>query len=178
MARYSLRGVTLALAVGAAIGTAHGTEKDVLGWEGARWGMDENEIRGAFSSKVLVPVAAGRSGETALNIPGYVFLGCPFDVSFRFMVGRLVQIELTQVEKLTTHYSDDPNEYETACKLVGRRLEDKFGTAQSSGAEKRWSFASGNIRSGKWQTDYVYVIFARNTGMQGSDSHDSHWPRS
>jgi hypothetical protein len=113
MARYSLRGVTLALAVGAAIGTAHGTEKDVLGWENARWGMDENEIRSAFSSRVLVPVAAGRSGETALNIPGYVFLECPFDVSFRFTDGGLVRIELTQVEKLTSHYSDDPNEYET-----------------------------------------------------------------
>jgi hypothetical protein len=127
MARRSLRGVTLALAVGAAIATAHGAEKDVLGWEGARWGMDESEISRVFSSRVLVPLAAGRSGETALNIPGYVFLGCPFDVSFRFVDGGLVRIELTQVEKLASHYSNNSTEYETACKLVDRRLEDNSG---------------------------------------------------
>jgi hypothetical protein len=92
------------------------------------------------------------------------------DVSFRFMDGGLVRIELTQVEKLTSHYSNDPNE--ASCKLVGRRLEDKFGTAQSSGAEKRWSFASGNIRSGKWQTGYVYVIFARDQNPRAEGASD------
>jgi hypothetical protein len=163
MARHSLRGVAFALAASAAIATAHGAKKNVLvlGWEVARWGMDESEISRVFSSRVLVPLAVARSGETALNIPGYVFLGCPFDVSFRFVDGGLVRIELTQVEKLASHYSNNPNEYETACKLVDRRLEDKFGPAQSRGADKVWTLASGNVRSGKWQTSYAYITFAK-----------------
>jgi len=166
MARHSLQRVALALAAAVAIATANGAEKDVLGWEGARWGMDESEIRSVFSSRVLVPVVAGRSDETALNIPGYIFLGCPFDVSFRFTDGGLVRIELTQVEKLTSHYSNDPNEYETVCKLVDRQLEDKFGPARSRAIDKVWTFPSGSVRSGKRQTGYAYITFAKQPSAE------------
>ena len=162
MARHCLRGVAFALAASAAIASAQAAEKDVLGWEGARWGMDESEISRVFSSRVLVPLAGGRSGETALNIPGYVFLGCPFDVSFRFVDDALVRIELTQVEKLASHYGNEPTQYETACKLVDRRLEDKFGPAQSRGVDKEWTFASGSIRSGKRNAGYAYIIFLKS----------------
>ena len=64
MARRSLQGVTLAFAAAVAIATAHSAENDVRGWEDARWGMDENEIRSAFSSSILIPLATGGSGET------------------------------------------------------------------------------------------------------------------
>ena len=162
MARQSRRGFTLALTTVAAIVTAQAAEKDVLGWEGARWGMNENEIKEAFSSKVLVPLNGEQTGETVLNIPGYVFLGCPFDVSFRFVGSYgLVRIELTQVEKFASHYGNDPTGYETACKLVDRRLEDKFGPPHARGVETVWTFVSGNVTSGKWQTDQAYVTFAK-----------------
>jgi hypothetical protein len=162
MARHSRRGLTLALTAVAAIVTAQAADKDVLGWESARWGMNENEIKEAFRSKVLVPLNGEQTNETALNIPGYVFLGCPFDVSFRFAGSHgLVRIELTQVEKFASHYGNDPTGYETACKLVDRRLEDKLGPPQARGVEKVWTFASGNVTSGKWQTDQAYVTFAK-----------------
>jgi hypothetical protein len=38
--------------------------------------MNEREIREAFSSKLVVPLAGEQPGETVLSIPGYVFLGC------------------------------------------------------------------------------------------------------
>ena len=152
----------LALTTVAAIATAQAAEKDVVGWEGARWGMNENEIKEAFSSKVLVPLNGEQTGETVLNIPGYVFLGCPFDVSFRFVGSHgLVRIELTQVEKFASHYGNDPTGYETACKLVDRPLDDKLGPAQARDVEKVWTFASGNVTSGRWQTDHAYVTFAK-----------------
>jgi hypothetical protein len=154
--------LTLALTAVAAIVTAQAADKDVLGWESARWGMNENEIKEAFRSKVLVPLNGEQTNETALNIPGYVFLGCPFDVSFRFAGSHgLVRIELTQVEKFVSHYGNDPTGYETACKLVDRQLEDKLGPPQVRGVEKVWTFASGNVTSGKWQTDQAYVTFAK-----------------
>jgi hypothetical protein len=119
-------------------------------------------IKKVFSSKVLVPLVGAQPGETVLSIPGYVFLGCPFDVSFRFMGSHgLVRIELTQVEKFVSHYGNDPTGYETACKLVDRRFEDKLGPPQARGVEKVWNFASGNVTSGKWQTDQAYVTFAK-----------------
>ena len=71
-------------AAGASIAIAQAAERDVLGWESARWGMSESEIKEAFSSKLMVPLMGEQAGETVLSIPGYVFLGCPFDVSFRF----------------------------------------------------------------------------------------------
>ena len=59
--------------------------------------MNEREIREAFSSKLLVPLAGEQPGETVLSIPGYVFLGCPFDVTFRFAGARgLVQVSPAQ----------------------------------------------------------------------------------
>jgi hypothetical protein len=42
--------------------------------------MNERETRETFSSKLLVPLAGEQPGETVLSNPGYVFLGCPFDV--------------------------------------------------------------------------------------------------
>ena len=84
MIRQRLRGFALALGAGAAIATVQAAERDVVGWERARWGMSESEIKEAFKSKLMVPLAGEQPGETMLSIPGYVFLGCPFDVSFRF----------------------------------------------------------------------------------------------
>jgi hypothetical protein len=155
--------LTLALTAVAAIVTAQAADKDVLGWESARWGMNENEIKEAFRSKVLVPLNGEQTNETALNIPGYVFLGCPFDVSFRFAGshGRQVRIEINHVKKFVSHYGNDPTVYETACNLVDRQLEDKLGPPQVRGVEKVWTFASGNVTSGKWQTDQAYVTFAK-----------------
>jgi len=65
--------------------------------------MNEREIGEAFSSKLLVPLAGEQPGETVLSIPGYVFLGCPFDVTFRFAGARgLARINLTEVGWVTT----------------------------------------------------------------------------
>ena len=84
MTLHRLRLFALVLIAGLVTTTVQAVERDVVGWEGARWGMNEREITEAFSSKLLVPLAGGRPGETALSIPGYVFLGCPFDVTLRF----------------------------------------------------------------------------------------------
>ena len=46
-----------ALFAGAVTTTVQAAGRDVVGWEGARWGMNEREIRDAFSSKLLVPLA-------------------------------------------------------------------------------------------------------------------------
>src|SRR5499427_10363975 len=93
-----------ALFAGAVTTTVQAAERDVVGWEGARWGMNEREIREAFSSKLLVPLAGEQPGETVLSIPGYVFLGCPFDVTFRFAGSRgLVRINLNEVGNLLGH---------------------------------------------------------------------------
>src|SRR5690349_18709083 len=101
MTLQRLRLFALALVAGAATTTGQAVERDVVGWEGARWGMNESEIKEAFSSKLLVPLAGEQPGETVLSIPGYVFLGCPFDVSFRFAGARgLVRINLTEVGNL------------------------------------------------------------------------------
>src|SRR5215831_6393810 len=104
------------------------TERDVVGWEGARWGMNEREIRAAFSSKLLVPLARKQPDETVLSIPGYVYLGCPFDITFRFAGARgLVRINLTEVGNLSGHRGNGIAGYGAACKLIDRRLEDMFG---------------------------------------------------
>ena len=59
MTLQKLRLFALALVVGAATTTGQAVERDVAGWEGARWGMNESEIKEAFSSKLLVPLAGG-----------------------------------------------------------------------------------------------------------------------
>ena len=64
-----------ALFAGAVTATVQAAESDVVGWEGARWGMNEREIRDAFSSKLLVPLARKQPDETVLSIPGYVYRG-------------------------------------------------------------------------------------------------------
>ena len=57
MTRHRLRWFALALIAGAVTTTVQAVERDVAGWEGARWGMNEREVKQAFSSKLLVPLA-------------------------------------------------------------------------------------------------------------------------
>ena len=95
---------SFALFAGAVTTTVQAAERDVVGWEGARWGMNEREVRDAFNSKLFVSLAGEQPGETVLSIPGYVFLGCPFDVTFRFAGARgLVRINLSEVGNLLGH---------------------------------------------------------------------------
>jgi hypothetical protein len=163
MDRQRLGGFVLALVVGVAIGTAQAAERDVLGWERARWGMSESEIKEAFSSKLMVPLAGDQPGETVLSIPGYVFLGCPFDVRFRFAGSRgLVRIDLTQVANFIGHYGNGTSSYEAACKLVNHRLEDKLRPAQARGDESVWTFPSTDVTSGGTDIGQVHVTLARH----------------
>jgi len=158
-----LRLFGLALVAGAAIATAQPAERDVLGWEGARWGMSGSEIKEAFSSKLLVPLAGAQPGETVLSIPGYVFLGCPFDVSFRFAGSRgLVRINLTEVGNLLGHHDNGIAGYGAACKLIDRRLEDMFGPGQTRGAEKSWAFPSADVTSAGADAGRAHVTFVRH----------------
>ena len=162
-----LRLFGLALVAGAAIATAQAAERDVLGWEGARWGMSESEIKEAFSSKLLVPLAGAQPGETVLSIPGYVFLGCPFDVSFRVAGSRgLVRINLTEVGNLLGHHGNGIAGYGAACKLIDRRLEDMFGPGQVRGAEKSWTFPSADVTSGGADAGGAHVTFERRADTQ------------
>jgi len=147
--------------------TVQAVERDVVGWEGARWGMNECEIREAFSSKLLVPLAGEQPSETLLSIPGYVFLGCPFDVTFRFAGARgLVRINLTEVGNLLGHHGTGIAGYGAACKLIGRRLEDMFGPGQARGAEKSWAFPSADVTSGGADAGGAHVTFARHADTQ------------
>src|SRR5215469_17759251 len=75
MALHRLRLFELALVAGVVTTTVQAAERDVVWWEGARWGMNEREIRDAFSSKLLVPLARKQPDETVLSIPGYVYRG-------------------------------------------------------------------------------------------------------
>ena len=164
-----LRLFELALVAGGAIATAQPAERDVLGWEGARWGMSGSEIKEAFSSKLLVPLAGAQPGEAVLSIPGYVFLGCPFDVSFRFAGSRgLVRINLTEVGNLLGHHDNGIAAYRAACKLIDRRLEDMFGPGQTRGAEKSWAFPSADVTSGGADARRAHVTFARHVETQQS----------
>jgi hypothetical protein len=163
MIRQRLRGFALALGAGAAIATVQAAERDVVGWERARWGMSESEIKEAFKSKLMVPLAGEQPGETMLSIPGYVFLGCPFDVSFRFAGFRgLVRIDLTQVANFIGHYGNGTSSYEAACKLVNHRLEDKLGPAQARGDKSVWTFPSTDVSSGGTDIGQVHVTLARH----------------
>jgi hypothetical protein len=167
IAQHSLGWFALALGASAAIATAQAVERDVLGWDGARWGMNESEIKEAFSSKRLVPLAGEQPGETVLSIPGYVFLGCPFDVSFRFAGARgLVRINLTEVGNLLGHHGNGIAGYGAACKLIDRRLEDMFGPGQTRGVEKSWAFPSADITSGGADAGRAHVTFARRVDAQ------------
>jgi hypothetical protein len=157
----------LALVAGAVTTTVHAVERDVVGWQGARWGMNEREIREAFSSKLLVPLAGEQPGETLLSIPGYVFLGCPFDVTFRFAGARgLVQINLAEVGNLLGHQGNDLAGYGAACKLIDRRLEDMLGPGQARGGEKSWVFPSADVTSGGTDAGRAHVTFARHLDTQ------------
>jgi len=55
MAGQQLRALTFALSAGAAIAAAQAAEKDVVGWEGAHWGMSESDMRKVFRAKCLNP---------------------------------------------------------------------------------------------------------------------------
>ena len=156
-----------ALFAGAVTTTVQAAERDVVGREGARWGMNEREIRDAFSSKLLVPLAGKQPGETVLSIPGYVFLGCPFDVTFRFAGARgLVRINLSEVGNLLGHHGNGIAGYGAACKLIDRRLEDMFGPGQARGAEKSWVFPSADVTSGGTDAGRAHVTFARHVDTQ------------
>ena len=147
-----------ALFAGAVTTTVQAVERDVVGWEGARWGMNECEIREAFSSKLLVPLAGEQPSETLLSIPGYVFLGCPFDVTFRFAGARgLVRINLTEVGNLLGHHGTGIAGYGAACKLIDRRLRGhvRAGAGQRrreilglpfGGCHVRWRGCRGRSR--------------------------------
>ena len=167
MTLHRLRWFALALIAGAVTTTVQAVERDVVGWEGARWGMNECEIREAFSSKLLVPLAGEQPSETLLSIPGYVYLGCPFDVTFRFAGARgLVRINLTEVGNLSGHRGNGIAGYGAACKLIDRRLEDMFGPGQARGAEKSWAFPSADVTSGGADARRAHVTFARHVEMQ------------
>src|SRR5215813_5559413 len=167
MTLHRLRLFALALVAGVVTTTVQTVERDVVGWEGARWGMNEREIKEAFSSKLLVPLAGEQPAETVLSIPGYVFLGCPFDVAFRFAgVRGLVRINLTEVGNLLGHHGNGIAGYGAACKLIDRRLEDMFGPGQARGAEKSWAFPSSDITFGGADAGGTHVTFARHTDTQ------------
>ena len=163
MTLHWLRLFALALVAGVVTTTVQAVERDVVGWEGARWGMNEREIRDVFSSKLLVPLAETQPGETVLSIPGYVFLGCPFDVSFRFAGARgLVRITLTEVGTLLGHHGNGIAGYGAACRLIDRRLEDIFGPGQARGGEKSWAFPSADVTSGGADAGRAHVTFVRH----------------
>ena len=167
MTLHRLRLFALALVAGVVTTTVQAVERDVVGWEGARWGMNEREIREAFSSKLLVPLAGEQPGETVLSIPGYVFLGCPFDVTFRFAGSRgLVRINLNEVGNLLGHNGNGIAGYGAACKLIDRRLEDIFGPGQARGGEKSWVFPSADVTSGGADAGRTHVTFARHVDTQ------------
>src|SRR5262249_41250750 len=69
MTLHRFRLFALALVAGVVTTTVQAVERDVVGWEGARGGMNEREIREAFSSKLLVPLAGEQPGETVLRFP-------------------------------------------------------------------------------------------------------------
>jgi hypothetical protein len=162
-----LRWFALALIAAAVTTTVQAVERDVAGWEGARWGMNERKIKEAFSSRLLVPLAGEQPAETVLSIPGYVFLGCPFDVSFRFAGARgLVRINLTEVGNLLGHHGNGIPGYGAACKLIDYRLEDMFGPGEARGAVKSWAFPSADVTSGGADAGRAHVTFARHVDTQ------------
>jgi hypothetical protein len=129
--------------------------------------MNEREIREAFSSKLLVPLAGEQPGETVLSIPGYVFLGCPFGVTFRFAGARgLVRINRCEVGNFLGHHGNGIAGYGAACKLIGRRLEDMFGPEQARGAEKSWAFLSADVTFGDADAGRAHFTFARHFDTQ------------
>ena len=102
-----------------------------------------------------------------MSIPGYVFLGCPFDVTFRFAGTRgLVRINLTEVGNRLGHHGNSVAGYGAACELIDRRLEDMFGPGQARGAEKSWAFPSADVTSGGADAGRAHVTFARRVDTQ------------
>jgi hypothetical protein len=171
MAGQQLRALMFALSAGAAIAAAQAAEKDVLGWEGARWGMSEIDVKKVFRAKTVVALTAEQPNQTRLSIPGYVFLGCPFDVTFLFARSQgLVRIDLTQVEELAGHGAKSAGEYQKACEFVDRQLVDKFGPAQEHRYEKRWKFPSADVSTGGARMGQVYVTFERRLDGKPRDT--------
>lgn len=158
---------TCTAAVAAALSAAQGAERDAPGWEAARWGMREPDLQKAFTSQVLVPKPADQPGEMALGIPGYVFLGCPFDVTFLLTPSQgLVRVELTQVERLVGHTGKSAGDYEAACEAIDRRLEERYGPPQERRYEKDWPLPSAEITSGGAQTGQVYISLDARLGSK------------
>ena len=102
-----------------------------------------------------------------LSIPGYVFLGCPFDVTFRFAGARgLVRINLSEVGNLLGHNGNGIAGYGAACKLIDRRLEDMFGPGRGRGAERSWAFPSADVIFGGADAWRAHVTFAQHADTQ------------
>jgi hypothetical protein len=161
-ASYLFTFTTIATAV---LSAAQGAERDAPGWEAAHWGMSEPDLQKAFASQVLFPKPADQPGEMVLAMPGYVFLGCPFDVTFLLTPSQgLVRVELTQVECLVGHTGKSAGDYEAACEAIDRRLEERYGPPQERRYEKDWPLPSAEITTGGAQTGQVYISFDARLG--------------
>jgi hypothetical protein len=150
------------VALAAPLSVARGAEKDIPGWEAARWGMSEADLRRAFGSKLLLEKRAEEPSAKAFGMPGYVFLGCPFDVTFHISQARgLVRVELIQVERLLGHGSGGrAADYEKACALIDQKLEETYGPAtQERRYEKDWTFPSAEITTGGARAGQVYIDY-------------------
>jgi hypothetical protein len=124
-------------------------------------------------------LAGEQPGETVLSIPGYVFRGCPFDVTFRFAGARgLVRINLTEVGNFLGHHRNGIAGYGAACKLIDHRLEDMFRPGQARVAEKSWAFPSADVTFGGADAGGAHVTFARHADTQQraqeSERHSRH----
>jgi hypothetical protein len=137
---------------------------DVPGWEQSRWGMSGVDLKQVFASRMLVPLPGGRAKEDLFVIPGYVFLGCPFDVSFYVATENgLNRIELTQVDGLEGHGGPGASVYRSSCAAVATQLVEQFGPAREEGDAKQWLFPSAEVTTGGG-LGQVYVTFIRRAG--------------
>jgi hypothetical protein len=149
----------IALTPSAAVSASQDIGTDLHGWEAARWGMSETALRQAFGSKLLVELDAAEPNATALGMPGYVFLGCPFDVTFHLSQLRgLVRVELNRVHHLSGHGGDHAD-YETACGRIIQSLELKYGPAQQRHDERDWTFPSAKVTAGGVPSGQVYIDY-------------------
>jgi hypothetical protein len=155
--------IAVVLARSPALGAVQGP--DVLGWETATWGMSEADVRAHFPSTPLISLPTERQSQTVLAAPGYIFLGCPFDVAFSFAPNRgLVRVELSQVEGLTGHFGRSALDYETACRLVGRHLDESYGRSVERGLERDWRFPSANVSFNADRANQIHVTFEARWG--------------
>jgi hypothetical protein len=128
--------------------------------------MSAVELRRVFASRVLVPLPGERAKEDLFVIPGYVFLGCPFDVSFHVAAEKgLNRVELTQVGGLEGHGGPSASAYRSSCAAVATQLAERFGPAREEGDAKRWLFPSAEVTAGGG-LGHVSVTFTRRLGVE------------